>query len=273
MREVVSSGRALERFRLDPERFHLVERCLAEGAAIAPQLRLDVARSGAMNLALVRRSAVSGSTERCRARLATAKRMSPSSSSSRSWSCVAGESSLSNSADLLADLGDHRAADRSSRSRRCRRASAASRRGSSAGRAIGTSSRMLSGSAASPAAARRAARSAFSSALISSQRSFTAAASLRIDVAEDMRVAADQLVVIASTTSPKAKRAFLLRHLRVEDDLQQEVAELILQVVEIAALDRVGDLVGFLDRVGRDRREILLRGPTGSRSPASAAAP
>ena len=51
------------------------------------------------------------------------------------------------------------------------------------------------------------------------------------------------------------------RHLRVVNDLEQEVAELVLQIVEIVARDRVGDLVGFLDRVGRDRREALLHVP------------
>ena len=53
--------------------------------------------------------------------------------------------------------------------------------------------------------------------------------------------------------------------LRVIDDLQQEIAELVLERVEIAPRDRVGDLVGLLDRVGRDGREVLLRDPTDSR--------
>ena len=67
--------------------------------------------------------------------------------------------------------------------------------------------------------------------------------------------------VIACTTSPKCERALLLGHAGVEHDLQQQVAELVLQVIEIAAADRVGDLVGFLDGVGRDGREILLQVP------------
>ena len=55
--------------------------------------------------------------------------------------------------------------------------------------------------------------------------------------------------------------ALLLGHAGVEDDLQQQIAEFVLQVVEIAARDGVGHLVGFLERVGRDRREVLLEVP------------
>ncbi len=54
------------------------------------------------------------------------------------------------------------------------------------------------------------------------------------------------------------------------DDLQQQVAQFVLQVVHIAALDGVGYLVGFFDGVGRDGREGLLPVPraavAGSRS-------
>ena len=87
------------------------------------------------------------------------------------------------------------------------------------------------------------------------------AGAARLLVAEDMRVAADHLFVIACTTSPKAKSPCLLGHPGVVDDLQQQVAELVAQIVEIAARDRVGHLVGFLDRIGRDGREILLDVP------------
>src|SRR4051812_29756725 len=47
----------------------------------------------------------------------------------------------------------------------------------------------------------------------------------------------------------------------MEHDLQQKVAQLVLQVIEITAFDRVCDLVGFLDRVRRDRGEILRQIP------------
>ena len=42
------------------------------------------------------------------------------------------------------------------------------------------------------------------------------------------------------------------------DDLQQEIAELVLERVEIAASDRVGHFIRFLDRVWRDRRARLV---------------
>ena len=67
--------------------------------------------------------------------------------------------------------------------------------------------------------------------------------------------------MIACDDVGEGERAALLGHARVIDDLQQQIAELVLQVGEVAARDRVGDLVGLLDGVGRDRREGLLEVP------------
>jgi glutaredoxin 3 len=47
----------------------------------------------------------------------------------------------------------------------------------------------------------------------------------------------------------------------VEDDLQQEVAELVAKRGGIAAIDGVEDLVGFLEHVGAERRVSLLAIP------------
>jgi hypothetical protein len=47
----------------------------------------------------------------------------------------------------------------------------------------------------------------------------------------------------------------------MEHDLQQQVAEFVLEVVEVVAVDGIGDLVGFLDRVRRDAGEGLLHVP------------
>ena len=66
--------------------------------------------------------------------------------------------------------------------------------------------------------------------------------------------------------------AGFLGHLRVEHDLELEIAELVGQRVHVAAGDRVGDLIGFLDRVGRDGREALHADPIRSRCPGRAAA-
>jgi hypothetical protein len=49
------------------------------------------------------------------------------------------------------------------------------------------------------------------------------------------------------------------------DHLQQEIAEFVLEVVEIAARDRICNLIGFLDGVGSNRRKILLEVPGAAR--------
>ncbi len=76
-----------------------------------------------------------------------------------------------------------------------------------------------------------------------------------------MRMPPDQLLGDRLHHVAEIERALLLRHAGMEHDLQQQVAEFVLQIVEIAARDRIGDLVGFLDRVWRDGREILLQVP------------
>ena len=47
----------------------------------------------------------------------------------------------------------------------------------------------------------------------------------------------------------------------MEDDLQQEIAEFVLERGEVAAVDRIGHFIGFLDRVRRDAGEILFEVP------------
>ena len=59
----------------------------------------------------------------------------------------------------------------------------------------------------------------------------------------------------------EAELAGFLGHARVIDDLEQQVAEFVRQRGEIAPRDGVGDLIGFLDRVGRDGVEGLLLVP------------
>ena len=55
--------------------------------------------------------------------------------------------------------------------------------------------------------------------------------------------------------------AGFLGHARVEDDLEQQVAKLSAQIVHVAAFDRIGDLIRFLDCIRRNDREILRRVP------------
>ena len=59
----------------------------------------------------------------------------------------------------------------------------------------------------------------------------------------------------------------------MEGDLEQQVTELVAQLAEVALLDRVGDLVGFLDRVRGDGAESPAAGPRDSRARDRAGAP
>ena len=86
-----------------------------------------------------------------------------------------------------------------------------------------------------------------------------------LGVAEDVRMAAFHLVADAVDDVVEREVAGFLGHLRVEDDLELEIAEFVGERVHIVARDRVGDLIGFLDRVGRDRREGLDACPIRSR--------
>ena len=80
-------------------------------------------------------------------------------------------------------------------------------------------------------------------------------------VGEHMRMTADHLPCDRLDHVAEGKGVLLFRHAGVIDDLQQEIAQFLAEVVEIAARDRVGDLIGLLDGVGRDRRKVLLEVP------------
>ena len=80
-------------------------------------------------------------------------------------------------------------------------------------------------------------------------------------VGEHMRMAADHLARDRLDHVAEGKGVLLFRHAGVIDDLQQEVAEFLAEVIEIAARDRVGYLIGLLDGVGRNGRKILLEVP------------
>ncbi len=80
-------------------------------------------------------------------------------------------------------------------------------------------------------------------------------------VGEHMRMAADHLSCDRLDHVAEGKGVLLFRHAGVIDDLQQEIAQFLAEVIEIAARDRVRYLIGLLDRVGRDRRKVLLEVP------------
>ena len=80
-------------------------------------------------------------------------------------------------------------------------------------------------------------------------------------VAEHVRMTADHLVANGVGDVVESEGALLLRHPRVEHDLQQQVAEFVFQIVKIAALYGVGDFVGFFNGVRRYTGEGLLKIP------------
>jgi hypothetical protein len=63
-------------------------------------------------------------------------------------------------------------------------------------------------------------------------------------------VAPDQFLRDGRNDVAECEGAGLLGHAGVENHLQQEIAEFVAQVGEVLALNGVGHLVGFLDRIG-----------------------
>ena len=76
-----------------------------------------------------------------------------------------------------------------------------------------------------------------------------------------MRVAALELVADPADDIVEREKPKFFRHLRVEDDLELKITKLVFQCLHVAAVDRVGHLIGFFDCVGGDGREILLQIP------------
>ncbi len=84
---------------------------------------------------------------------------------------------------------------------------------------------------------------------------------LGLDVAEDVRVAPDELLVDQPRRLREVALALLLEQKREEVDLEQQVTELVEQLVVVAGERRIGDLVRLLDRVRHDRARRLLAVP------------
>ena len=74
-------------------------------------------------------------------------------------------------------------------------------------------------------------------------------------------MAADQLLGDRLGDLGERARVALLEQQREEDDLEEDVAELVAQLLVVAARGRVGELVGLLDRVRDDRALVLLAVP------------
>ena len=80
-------------------------------------------------------------------------------------------------------------------------------------------------------------------------------------VAKHMRMPRDHLVGHSAHDVLKVKMPRLLRHLRMEHGLKQQIAQFTFELLPGAPVDGVGNFIGFLDRVGGDRGEILLNIP------------
>src|SRR5665647_1874290 len=86
---------------------------------------------------------------------------------------------------------------------------------------------------------------------------------LGVAIGEHVRVTTDQFVHDATghVVDPERHVSVLLRHTRVEDHLQQDVAELLCHVHAVPGLDGLDQLVGLLDEVRHERLVSLLRVP------------
>ena len=82
-----------------------------------------------------------------------------------------------------------------------------------------------------------------------------------IGIAEHMRMPPDHLARDRVGHIAEVEARILRGHLRVINHLEQEIAELVLERVEIVARDRVGNLISLFDGVGRDGGEALLDVP------------
>ena len=109
--------------------------------------------------------------------------------------------------------------------------------------------------------------------MISSQRVADAAGGLRLGLAEDVRVPADELGVHAARDRLEIAVALLFEQQGEEIDLEEQVAELVEQLRRLAGRRGVSDLVGLLDRVRARSCGPSARGPRGSRGAAAASGP
>ena len=89
---------------------------------------------------------------------------------------------------------------------------------------------------------------------------------LAVGIGKNVRMPADQLGGDRLDHVGEIEGALLLRHPGMENDLQQKIAQFVLQPGQIVASDGIGDLVGFLERIGSNGAEILLEVPRAAAS-------
>ena len=84
---------------------------------------------------------------------------------------------------------------------------------------------------------------------------------LRLDVAEDVRVTADQLRVHEPRDVAEISVSTLLEQQRQEVDLEQQVTELVEKLLVVSRECSIRNLVGFFHGVRHDRPRGLLAVP------------
>ena len=82
-----------------------------------------------------------------------------------------------------------------------------------------------------------------------------------LHLAEDVRVAADQLLARVARDRGEVTGPALLQQQRQEVHLEQHIPKLVEQLGVVTAVGGVGQLVGLLDRVRDDRALVLLAIP------------
>ena len=99
-----------------------------------------------------------------------------------------------------------------------------------------------------------------------SQKPGAAPALRSASAAEHVRVTPDHLARDGVGHVLEVERALLLGHARMIDDLQQQIAQLVLERPLVILLDGIRHLVGLLDGIGRDRLEGLREVPGAPRA-------
>lgn len=80
-------------------------------------------------------------------------------------------------------------------------------------------------------------------------------------LAEHVRMAENQLVADRIGHVAYVESLLLGAHFGIEDDMQQQIAQLLFHIIQIMVQNRVGQFVGFLYRIHSERLERLLAVP------------
>jgi hypothetical protein len=84
---------------------------------------------------------------------------------------------------------------------------------------------------------------------------------LHLHIAEDVRMAANQLVRNVSRDLFEVERPAFEGELTMKNHLQQQIAQFLLNFMVVARFDGIHELIDFLDRVVTQRHVVLLAVP------------